>query len=70
MSVLKECNWKNFYGNVREPIPHNVPRPKGKVVDLRLFVDSSHDDDKTTRGFCSGHFIFLNMAPIVWLSKK
>ena len=39
-------------------------------MDLRLFVDSSHADDRMTRRSRSGHFVFLNMAPISWLSKK
>jgi hypothetical protein len=37
---------------------------------MRLFVDSSHADDKLTRRSRTGYFIFLNMAPIAWLSKK
>ena len=39
-------------------------------MDLRLFVDSSHANDRSTRRSGSGFFIFMNMAPIVWLSKK
>jgi hypothetical protein len=37
---------------------------------MRFFVDSSHADDKLTRRSRTGYFIFLNMAPITWLSKK
>ena len=37
---------------------------------MRLYVDSSHADDKQTRRSRSGYFIFLNMAPVAWLSKK
>ena len=70
MSTFKECDWRNFYGEVKEPIPFDAPEPRGKVVDLRLFVDSSHADDRMTRRSRSGHFVFLNMAPISWLSKK
>ena len=65
-----ECDWKEFYGNVKEAEPPNAPEPRGKPVDLRLFVDSSHADCKRTRRSRTGFFIFLNMAPIVWLSKK
>ena len=69
-TTFHECDWKNFYGDVKEAIPPNAPEPRGKEVDLRLFVDSSHADDKATRRSRTGYFIFLNMAPIAWLSKK
>ena len=62
--------WKNFYGEVKEAVPPNAPKPLGREVDLRLFVDSSHADDKSNRRSRSGYFVFLNSAPIAWLSKK
>ena len=65
-----ECDWKEFYGNVKEPIPPNAPRPLGKEVDLRLYTDSSHADDKLTRRSRTGYFVFMNMALIDWMSKK
>ena len=67
---FKDCDWSNFYGDVKEAISPNAPKSRGKEVDLRLFVDSSHADDRRTRRSRSGYFIFLNMAPIAWLSKK
>jgi hypothetical protein len=69
-SDFMECDWKEFYGDVKEPIPPHAPPPRGKEVVMRLFVDSSHADDKLTRRSRTGYFIFLNMAPIAWLSKK
>ena len=67
---FKDCDWSNFYGDVKEAISPDAPKTRGKEVDLRLFVDSSHADDRRTRRSRSGYFIFLNMAPIAWLSKK
>lgn len=67
---FKECDWREFYGDVKEAIPPDALEPRGKEVDLRLFVDSSHADDKLNRRSRSGYFIFMNMAPIMWLSKK
>jgi hypothetical protein len=69
-SSFKECDWKAFYGDVREAIPVNAPTPRGKDVDLRMFVDSDHAGDKRTRRSRTGFLIYLNMAPIVWFSKK
>ena len=69
-SNFKQCDWKDFYGNVTEAIPPHAPVPRGNEVIMRLYVDSSHADDKQTRRSRSGYFIFLNMAPVAWLSKK
>ncbi len=54
---------------MQEAIPPNAPKPRGKGVDLRMFVDSDHTGDKQTRRSRTGFIIFLNMAPIVWFSK-
>jgi hypothetical protein len=34
MSVFKECDWKQYYGDVNEAIPPNAPEARGKEVDL------------------------------------
>ena len=63
-------NWKAIYGDVQEPIPPNAPKPRGKPVDLRLFVDSDHAGDKVTRRSRTGFYIFMNNETIVWQSRK
>ena len=70
MGDFKDVDWRGFYGDVKEAIPPNAPEPRGKVVDTRLYVDSDHAGDKLTRRSRSGYMIFLNMALIMWLSKK
>ena len=45
----QDANWTAFYGDVKEAIPVNAPKPLGKDVDLRMFVDSDHAGDKTNR---------------------
>jgi hypothetical protein len=37
---------------------------------LRLFVDSDHAGEQFTRRSRTGCVIYLNMAPIVWFSKR
>ena len=64
------AEWKTFYGDVTEAIPPNAPDPRGKSVDLRMWVDSDHSGDKVTRRSLTGYFILLNTALINWLSKK
>jgi len=69
-SFLKR-NWDYFYGeDLEEELPQDMPTPLGKEVDLRLYVDSSHADDKSNRRSRTGFFIFLNSALIGWCSKK
>ncbi|KAI2500399.1 Reverse transcriptase (RNA-dependent DNA polymerase) [Fragilaria crotonensis] len=70
MSVFKECDWKAFYGNVKEAVPPNAPAPRGKDVDLRMFVDSDHAGDKRVRRSRTGFLIYLNMSLVTWYSKK
>jgi hypothetical protein len=33
-STFKECDWKEFYGDVEDPIPPNMPEPCGKEAEL------------------------------------
>ena len=63
-------DWQGFYGNIEEQLPPDMPKPLGKDVDIRLYVDSDHANDKLTRRSRTGFFIFLNSALIMWLSKK
>ncbi|KAL7530823.1 hypothetical protein ACHAXR_003692 [Thalassiosira sp. AJA248-18] len=69
-SIIGIMRWKDFYGDVNEAIPTNVPKPLGKEVDVRAMVGSDHAGDKETRRSRTGFMIFVNMALIGWLSKK
>ena len=51
-------------------IPTNAPDPRGKSVDLRMWVDSDHAGDRVTRRSRTGYFILLNTALINWISNK
>jgi hypothetical protein len=70
MGVFIHTDWKSMYGDVKEIIPPDAPVPRGKEVDLRLFVDSDHDGEQFTRRSRTGYVISLNMAQIVWFSKR
>ena len=59
-----------WFGDVKETIPLNVPEPRGKEVDLRIFVDSYYSGEKLTRQSKTEYIIFLKNSPIAWLSKK
>jgi hypothetical protein len=70
MGTFIKTDWKSMYGDVKEMIPSDAPIPRGKEVDLRLFVDYDHAGEKFTRRSRTGFIIYLNMAPIVWFSKR
>jgi hypothetical protein len=70
MGTFIKTDWKYMYGDVKEMIPSDAPVPRGKDVDLRLFVDSDHAVDQFTRRSGTGFVIYLNMAPLVWFSKR
>ena len=69
-SSFKKHKWVDFYGNVKESIPPNLPDPMGKDVDLRMYVDIDHARDKSTQRSRTGLLIYINMDLIRWLSKK
>lgn len=63
-------DWTTFYGNVREIIPPGAPKRRGKGFLMKAFVDADHAGDLLTRRSRTGFLVYLNMAPIYWLSKK
>ncbi|KAL7450924.1 hypothetical protein ACHAXS_000240 [Conticribra weissflogii] len=64
------CDWSEFYSDVEEPIPPNVPEAVGKVVDLCMFVDSNHAGNQCTQRSHTGFCIYLNISLISWYSKR
>mmetsp|Transcript_986 Transcript_986/g.909 ORF Transcript_986/g.909 Transcript_986/m.909 type:complete len:326 (-) Transcript_986:342-1319(-) len=70
MSVFKECEWKRFYGNMKEAIPPDAPESRDKVVGIRIYVDSDHAGCKLTRRSRTRFMIFVITALIQWISKK
>jgi hypothetical protein len=70
MGKFPQYNWTEFYGNLEEAIPVDMPKTLGKEVDIRMMCDSDHAGDKRTRRSYTGFLIFCNMALIDWVSKK
>ena len=65
-----KCDWSEFYPDAAEAIPANKPQPRGKEVCMSCFVDADHAGCRETRRSHSGIIIFVNRAPILWLSKR
>jgi hypothetical protein len=65
-----EADWKEFYPNATEPIPPNMPEPRGNEVQIQMFCDAAHATCLATRRSTTGVIIFVNGAPIRWYSKR
>jgi hypothetical protein len=61
---------KAYYKDAKEEIPMNIPKPRGRSVQINAYVDASHEGDKVTRKSQTGIILYCNMAPITWYSKK
>jgi hypothetical protein len=66
------AEWKEFYGDVltEEPVPPNMPEPRGRPVTISAFVDANQAGNVITRHSHSGMFLFVQNAPIIWFSKR
>ena len=70
-SCFKREDWPAAaYGECQEELPPNMPEVRGASLFMRVFVDSDHAGDTTTRRSRTGFIIFFNSAPIFWFSKK
>ena len=62
---FQECDWKEFYGDVREAIPSNAPEPCGKSVHIWMYVDS---DQLKRRGRGDQDWGSLFSLTVLWCS--
>ena len=63
-------DWKTFYKVEKEAIPTNAPVAYGNEMVILAFVDADHAGDLLTRRSRTGFIVFVNMAPVYWVSKK
>ena len=63
-------DWTDFYGDVVELIPPDIPEPRGRAAQTTAFVDSDHAADLVSRRSRTGVLVYLLSAPIVWYTKK
>ena len=58
------------YGNVREHIPNNLPKPAGNSITLTTYVDANLYHDYITGRAVTGILHLINQTPIDWYSKR
>ena len=59
-----------LYPDAIDFTPPNMPMPLGMAVQINAFVDADLVGETTTRRSQTGILIYLNMAPILWISKR
>ncbi|KAI2498409.1 Reverse transcriptase (RNA-dependent DNA polymerase) [Fragilaria crotonensis] len=68
--MFRKSDWTDFYRDVKEAVPGDMPAPRGNPMSTHCFVDASHGSDRATRRSQTGILIFCNKAPIIWFSKR
>ena len=63
-------DFREIYRDAEEPMPHRMPKPRGRSLTMTAYADASHGANKVTRRSHTGYVIFLNRAPILWYSKR
>jgi hypothetical protein len=61
---------RTVYGEVKEQIARNIPRPKGKCVVMTSYVDANLFHDMLNGRSVTAVLHFFNQTPIEWFSKK
>ena len=62
--IEREKAMKELYPDSEDMLPPKMPEPRGKSVNINVFVDSDHAGNVVTRRSHTGIMIFVNMAPI------
>ncbi len=72
MSLFERKDWttSEMSFSMKEELPATMPRPRGLGFTMRAYVDADHATDSMTRKSRSGFLVYLNNAPIYWMSRK
>ena len=64
--------WKEFYPEAEEMLPHKTetPTPTCPRVRITTYKDSDHTHDVLTRKSATGILLFLNNTPVRWISQR
>ena len=69
-SSFTTYDWYDFYRDAKEPVPGDMPAPRGQMVSTQCFVDSDHAVNTVMRCSQTGLLLFVNKAPVTWFSKR
>ena len=63
-------NWYDFYRDAKEPVPGDMPAPRGQMVSTHSFVDLDHAVNTVMQRSQTGLLFFVDRAPVTWFSKR
>lgn len=63
-------NWKDFYPDAEEEMPHDMPESFGRKARITVYVDADHAHDVVTRRSVTAILLFINNTPMRWYSKR
>ena len=63
--ISNKDEFKAYYKDAEEPMPHKMPVPRGLMVWITAYVDASHAANRKTRRSHTGYIIFLNRGPVL-----
>ena len=67
----KRYKWeRSVYGEVKEQIPEDIPKPLGKRVVMTTYVDANLNHDLLTGRAVTGILHLANQTPVNWFTKK
>ena len=72
-SRSEQKDWASSkFGHVegKEEKPTNALEPRGFGFTIRAKVNADHTTNTTTRRLRSGFMVYINSAPVYWMSKK
>ena len=71
-SLFDRKDWtaSEFGLSLEEVLLKNMPQPRGMGFVTQSYVDADHASDLITRRYRTGFLVYLNCAPVYWMSKK
>jgi hypothetical protein len=72
-SVFELKDWTSIeFGHLqgKNELPTNMPELRGQGFAINAKVDADHASDTVTRRSRTGFIVYLNCAPVYWLSKE
>ena len=81
MDQFPREDWSlSIYGDAKEELPPqnpfkalgptDMPEPRGESFNIVVYVDCDLGGDCVTRRLRTGFAVFLNNAPLYWMSRK
>ena len=62
--------WTDLYPDANEELPPNMPEPKGKEVQITVYVDADGASDVVTRRSVTGILVMVNSFPVKYYCKR